>query len=236
MMIEELKERVCRANQDLSKYNLVALTWGNVSGFDRDQGLVVIKPSGLDYAELTPSNMVVVNLDGRRVEGKLNPSSDTPAHLELYKSFKKISGATHTHSEYAAMFAQAGREIPCLGTTHADHFNGDVPLTRMISRDEVEKDYEANTGKVIVERFAGLDPLQMPAVLVHGHGAFTWGRSPEEAVLNSRALESVAKMAWGSLLIGARRDQFPEYLMQKHFQRKHGSGAYYGQKKKGAKK
>lgn len=235
MMLEELKERVCRANQDLAKYNLAPLTWGNVSGFDRGRELVVIKPSGIGYAELTPSDMVVVDLEGRKVESRLNPSSDTPTHLILYKSFGWIGGVTHTHSAYATMFAQAGREIPCLGTTHSDHFKGDVPLTRLISRNEVEKDYEANTGKVIVERFAGLDPLLMPAVLVVGHGAFTWGRSPEEAVLNSRALESVAKMAWGSLLIGARRDQFPEYLLSKHFRRKHGPDAYYGQKKKGAK-
>jgi L-ribulose-5-phosphate 4-epimerase len=233
MSLEELKARVCQANLDLVDLKLVTLTWGNVSGCDREKGLVVIKPSGVDYGELDPGNMVVIDLGGNKVEGDLNPSSDTPTHLELYKAFPGIAGVAHTHSDYACFFAQAHRPIPCLGTTHADHFNGAVPLTRMISETEVREDYEGNTGRVIVERFAGLDPLEMPAVLVVGHGAFTWGRSPEDAVINSLALEKTAKMAWGAMLLNAEIPPFPAYLLEKHYSRKHGPGAYYGQKAKG---
>jgi L-ribulose-5-phosphate 4-epimerase len=174
--------------------------------------------------------MVLVDLAGDRVEGGLNPSSDTPTHLELYRSFAGISGVAHTHSDYAGMFAQAHRELPCMGTTHADHFNGSVPLTRMITSEEVEADYEGNTGRVIVERLERLDPLEMPAVLVAGHGAFTWGRSPEEAVTNSLALEKTAKMAWGALCLDPEAPGFPDYLLRKHYRRKHGPEAYYGQK------
>jgi L-ribulose-5-phosphate 4-epimerase len=235
MMLDQLKKQVWRANLDLVKYKLVTLTWGNVSGINRKRGLVVIKPSGMSYEKLKPSDMVVVDLEGYAVEGNLKPSADTPIHLELYRAFDVISGVVHTHSEYATIFAQAYREIPCLGTTHADHFLGPVPVTRMIRRGEVAGDYERNTGKVIVERFGDIDPLAMPAVLVAGHGAFTWGRSPEEAVENSLILERVAKMAWGTLLLDTHGDRLSDYLLKKHYQRKHGPEAYYGQKKKGGK-
>ena len=229
MSLEELKARVLKANLDLVELDLVTLTWGNVSGFDSEKGLVVIKPSGIDYAELKANDMVIVDLAGNKVEGDLNPSSDTPSHLEIYLAYPEIKGVAHTHSDYASMFALAHKSIPCLGTTHADHFNGDIPLTRMISEKEVQEDYEGNTGKVIVERFAQIKPLEMPAVLVSGHGAFTWGRSPEEAVTNSLALEKTAKMAWGTLLLNSEIPDFPKYLLQKHYSRKHGPQAYYGQ-------
>lgn len=231
MSIKELKERVWRANLDLVEHDLVTLTWGNVSGIERDKGWVVIKPSGLSYKELEPANMVVVDLEGKRVERGLNPSSDTPTHLVLYRSFPHVSGIAHTHSDYASVFAQAHKPIPCLGTTQTDHFHGEVPLTRMISAKEVEDDYEGNTGMVIVERFAELDPLATPGVLLPGHGAFTWGQSPEEAVSNSLALEKVAQMAWGTLLLAEKEPSFPEFLLEKHYQRKHGPKAYYGQTK-----
>lgn len=231
MSLKELKERVWKANQDLVDYKLVTLTWGNVSGCHREKGLVVIKPSGVSYEGLKPENMVVVDLEGNKVEGKLNPSSDTPTHLVLYRAFAEVSGIVHTHSDYATIFAQACRPLPCLGTTHADHFHGEVPLTRMIRKKEVEEDYEGNTGRVIVERFRQLNPLEMPAVLVAGHGAFAWGKSPEEAVVNSLALEKVAKMAWGTLLLTETELPFPKYLLEKHYLRKHGPKAYYGQKK-----
>ena len=232
-MLTDLKEQVWKANLDLVKYNLVTKTFGNASGMDRSQGLVVIKPSGMAYEEMSPSDMVVVDLEGKRVEGHLNPSSDTPSHLEIYKAFQGISGISHTHSEYATMFAQANREIPCLGTTHADHFHGSIPVTRMVTEEEIEEDYEKNTGKVVVERFSSLDPLEIPGVLVVGHGSFTWGKSPAEAVQNSLILEKIAKMAWGTLRLNAQCESIPECLMKKHFHRKHGPNAYYGQKKKG---
>ena len=232
MNLDALKNAVCAANLDLLKYKLVSLTWGNVSGIDREHGLVVIKPSGVPYESLKPEHMAVIDLEGRKVQGNLNPSSDTPSHLEIYKAFSEISGITHTHSEYAVMFAQAYREIPCLGTTHADHFNGSIPLTRMITKEEVEENYEKNTGAVIVERFKDLNPLEMPAVLIPGHGAFTWGKSPEDSLKHSLILEKVAKMAWGALMLNPESTQLPNYLLDKHYQRKHGSKAYYGQKKK----
>ena len=234
-MEDELKTRVMEANKALQKEMLVTLTWGNVSGMDREQGLVAIKPSGVDYVDLNPEDIVLMDLEGNVVEGSLNPSSDTPTHLELYSSFDGISGVVHTHSPYATMFAQAVLPIPCLGTTHADHFFGEVPVTRWMTRDEVEHEYERNTGKVIVERFKGIDPLSVPAVLVAGHGAFTWGRTPEEALTNSIALEAVARMAWGTLSLG-ECGSFPGYLLDKHFTREHGPRAYYGQKNKGDKK
>ncbi len=230
-MLSSLKDQVWNANLDLVKFNLVTMTWGNVSGIDRDKGFVAIKPSGVSYKNMRPSDIVIVDLEGKVVEGTFNPSSDTPTHLELYKAFHEISAVTHTHSEYATVFAQANMEIPCLGTTHADHFNGSIPLTRFISQEEVEENYEKNTGKVIIERFAGLDPLEMPAVLVAGHGVFIWGRSPDEAVKNSLALEKVAKMAWATLKLSSKSVHLPEYILRKHYQRKHGSKAYYGQKK-----
>jgi len=235
-MLLELKEKVWKANLDLVKYNLVTDTFGNVSGIDRNRGLVVIKPSGMAYAELMPDDMVVVDLEGNRVDGRLYPSSDTPSHLEIYKAFREICGITHTHSEYATMFAQANKEIPCMGTTHADHFYGPVPVTRMITDDEIAENYEKNTGKVVVERFADLDPMEMPGVLVVSHGVFTWGKSPEDAALNGLILEKVAKMAWGTLMLDARRKGIPDTLLNKHFRRKHGPDAYYGQNKKGEKK
>jgi len=228
----ELKEKVWQANLDLVKHNLVILTWGNVSGYDRDEGIVAIKPSGMSYEELMPDDIVIVDLEGTVIEGALNPSSDTPTHLELYKSLEGISAVAHTHSEYATMFAQAKREIPCLVTTHADYFNGPVPVTRLISAKEVESDYERNTGKVIVERFSSLNPLEMPAVLVAGHGPFTWGRTPDDAVKTCLALEKVAQMACGTLFLNPRGDPVPDYLRQKHHQRRHGPDAYYGQKKR----
>jgi L-ribulose-5-phosphate 4-epimerase len=235
-MLLELKELVWKANLDLVKYDLVTYTFGNVSGMDRSQELVVIKPSGMAYEELMPDDMVVVDLEGKTIEGRLNPSSDTPSHIEIYKAFQETAGITHTHSEYASMFAQANREIPCLGTTHADHFHGTIPITRMITEEEIEENYEKNTGKVVVERFSDLEPMEIPGVLVVGHGAFTWGRSPGEAVLNSLILEKVAKMAWGTLMLNAQCEGIPRCLLNKHFQRKHGPDAYYGQKNKEAKK
>jgi len=236
MIIKEMKKHVCKANRDLIDYKLVTLTWGNVSGYDPESGLVVIKPSGVSYEEIKSEDMVVVDLKGNKVEGVLNPSSDTPIHLELYKAFHSITAIAHTHSDYATIFAQACQPIPCLGTTHADHFNGEVPLTRMMSEKEVIEDYEENTGKLIVERFERLNPLEMPAVLVAGHGPFTWGKTPSEAVSNSLALEKVAKTALGTLLLAKDEPSFPNYLLKKHFERKHGPGAYYGQKTKGGKK
>jgi L-ribulose-5-phosphate 4-epimerase len=231
----ELKEKVWRANLDLVKHDLVILTWGNVSGFDQNEGIMAIKPSGVSYEELMPDDIVIVDLGGKAIEGTLTPSSDTPAHLEIYKNFDEISAVAHTHSEYATVFAQANREIPCLGTTHADYFHGSVPVTRLVTQKEAEKDYEKNTGRVIVERFSDLNPHEIPAVLVAGHGPFTWGRTPDEAVKNSVALENVAKMAWGTLLLNQECDQIPEFLLQKHHRRRHGADAYYGQKKRSEK-
>lgn len=228
----ELKEKVWRANLDLVKHNLVTLTWGNVSGYDQNEGIVAIKPSGFSYEEIMPDDIVIVDLEGKIIEGTLTPSTDTPAHLELYKALEGITAVVHTHSEYATMFAQANREIPCLGTTHADYFNGPVPVTRLLLKKEVDANYEANTGKVIIERFSGLDPHEIPAVLVAGHGPFTWGRTPDEAVQNSLVLEKVAKMAWGTLLLNQRCDPIPEYLLEKHHRRRHGPDAYYGQEKR----
>jgi L-ribulose-5-phosphate 4-epimerase len=231
-MLQELKEQVWKANLDLVMFNLVTLTWGNVSGLDRSKGIAAIKPSGISYEEMKPRHIVLVDLEGKRVEGKLNPSSDTPTHLELYKAFEKIAAVSHTHSEYATIFAQAAMEIPCLGTTHADVFYGPVPVTRFLTRQEVRKGYEKNTGKVIVERFQNLNPLEIPGVLVAGHGSFTWGRTTEETVENSLALEKIAKMALGTLLLRPRPVRFPRFLLEKHYQRKHGPKAYYGQRKK----
>lgn len=227
----KLKEQVWKANLDLVKCNLVTLTWGNVSGCDRDEGIVAIKPSGIAYEELMPDDIVIVNLEGHIIEGALNPSSDTPTHLELYKSFEEISGVAHTHSDYATAFAQAKKEIPCLGTTHADYFHGAVPVTRFIRRKEAEEDYEVNTGKLITALFSDLNPMERPAALVAGHGPFTWGKSPDEAVKNSVALEKVAQMALDTLLLNRECERIPGYLLKKHHQRRHGPDAYYGQKK-----
>lgn len=229
-MLEELKEAVCTANCELAQSGLITLTWGNASGIDREQGLVVIKPSGVPYAELRPDAMVVVDLDGRTVEGKLRPSSDTATHVVLYRAFGQIGGVVHTHSRYATVFAQARREIPCLGTTHADHFYGPVPVTRPLAESEVAEGYEHWTGRVIVERFADVSPASMPAVLVAGHAPFTWGPSVAAALDNAIALEAVAAMVLGTWSIDPCAPQLEPWVLEKHHQRKHGSKAYYGQK------
>lgn len=230
-MLEALKETVCEANLELSRRGVVLYTWGNVSGIDRARGLVVIKPSGVPYQGMQPSDMVVVDLEGRIVEGTLNPSSDTPTHLELYRAFPEIGGVVHTHSTHAVVFAQAGMEIPPLGTTHADYFYGAVPVSRSLTRDEVQEAYEKNTGRVIVEtvKETGKPPLAVPGVLVRNHGPFTWGKDPEEAVYHSVVLEEVAEMAWKTLQMNPSA-ALPPYILEKHYQRKHGPRAYYGQK------
>jgi L-ribulose-5-phosphate 4-epimerase len=228
-MLEDLKQKVCEANLSLVRHGLVVMTWGNVSGIDREAGLVVIKPSGVPYDTMAPAHMVVVDLDGTVVEGDLKPSSDTPTHLALYKAFTDIGGITHTHSAYATMYAQARCEIPCFGTTHADHFYGPVPCTRPLTEAEVTDCYEANTGTVIIERFDGIQPLEMPAVLVANHAPFTWGRGAIDSVKNSVALEEVARMAFGTYLINPGAEPVAQYLLDKHYLRKHGPGAYYGQ-------
>jgi L-ribulose-5-phosphate 4-epimerase len=229
-MLESLKEEVCQANLDLVAHGLVTLTWGNVSGISEDRRHVVIKPSGVPYDEMRPEQMVVVGLDGSVVEGTLRPSSDTPTHVLLYQHFTHIGGITHTHSRHATMFAQARYEIPCYGTTHADHFYGPVPVTRPLTREEVDDAYEAHTGRVIVERFRDLDPVAMPAVLVAGHAPFAWGRSVGESVSNAVALEAVAEMALGVQQICLHAPTLEQFVLDKHFQRKHGANAYYGQK------
>jgi L-ribulose-5-phosphate 4-epimerase len=230
-MLNQLKEEVFRANIDLVQNGLVTLTWGNVSGISRAEGLIVIKPSGVGYTTLTPKDMVVVDMQGKAVEGALRPSSDTPTHLRLYKAFPAIGGITHTHSTYATIFAQACREIQCLGTTHADHFNGSIPVTRFLTRAEVDSDYEGNTGNIIIERFKDLDPASMPGVLLPGHAPFAWGNNAADSVRNAIALEKVAQMALGTLQLCPAVEKLPEYILAKHYQRKHGADAYYGQKK-----
>ena len=227
--MERLKEATFRANLDLVKHNLVIFTWGNASAIDRDRGLVVIKPSGVSYDEMQVSDLVVVDLDGRVVEGRLKPSSDTPTHLELYRAFPQIGGVVHTHSTCATAWAQAGRPVPILGTTHADYFYGDVPLTRDMRAGEIESEYERETGRVIVEAFAGKNPMHTPGVLVKNHGPFTWGRDAHEAVHNSVVLEEVAKMAFVAKMLDPQA-AMNEGLTEKHFSRKHGPNAYYGQK------
>jgi L-ribulose-5-phosphate 4-epimerase len=219
------------ANIELMRNQLVTLTWGNVSGISRDDGYVVIKPSGVPYEDMKPSDMVVVNLEGKVVEGTLRPSSDLPTHLLLYKHFSAIGGVAHTHSAYATMFAQACVEIPCYGTTHADHFSGSIPVTRFLTKREVEQQYEENTGAVILERFASLDSGTIPAVLVAGHAPFAWGSSAGDAMKNILILERVAQIAFGSLQLKNNLPVLPLYIQEKHFQRKHGPNAYYGQKK-----
>ncbi len=228
-MLSQLKVDVWQANRDLVKHDLVTLTWGNVSGIDREQNLVVIKPSGVAYEAMEPEDMVVVDPDGNVVEGDLRPSSDTPTHVALYNAFEGIGGITHTHSTYATMFAQADQEISCLGTTHADNFSGPIPVTRQLREEEVEGEYEWNTGKVIIERFVELDPEAIPGVLVTGHAPFTWGQTPAESVKHSIVLEEVAKMALGTRLLHPQSTGIPEYILQKHYLRKHGPDAYYGQ-------
>jgi len=228
-MLEQLKGEVCQANLELVRRGLVTLTWGNVSGISDDRKLVVIKSSGVYYEQMKPEHMVVVDLEGNVVEGNLRPSTDTPSHVILYKHFEGVGGVTHTHSCRATAFAQARVELPCFGTTHADHFCGPVPVTRPLSPEEVESAYEANTGRVIVERFGEFDPLEMPAVLVAGHAPFTWGRNPAESVKNAVALEAVAEMAIATIAIRADAPRLEDYVLEKHYQRKHGTNAYYGQ-------
>lgn len=232
-MLEQLKQAVYEANMLLPKYGLVTFTWGNVSAIDRESGLVVIKPSGVDYEVMRPGQMVVVELEsGRVAEGGLNPSSDTPTHLELYRRFKDVGGIVHTHSTHATSFAQAELEVPCYGTTHADYFYGSVPLTRMMTPDEIREDYELNTGRVIVEMFekAGLDPMATPAVIVRKHGPFTWGKDAGKAVENAAVLEVVAQMAMMTQGLNPSVAPAPQTIMDKHYFRKHGANAYYGQK------
>ncbi|MDY6099230.1 MAG: L-ribulose-5-phosphate 4-epimerase [Bacteroidaceae bacterium] len=232
-MLEKLKETVWRANLDLVKHNLVVFTWGNVSGIDREKGLVVIKPSGVEYDRLTPEDMVVVDLaTGNVVEGTLNPSSDTPTHLAIYRAFGDVGGVVHTHSTYATAWAQAGLDIPNIGTTHADYFRASIPCTEDMTEAEVKGAYELETGHVIVRRFqeAGLNPVHTPGVLVKNHGPFSWGRDAAGAVYNAVVMEQVAKMAFVSLTLNPRTTMNP-LLVEKHFLRKHGPGAYYGQKK-----
>lgn len=230
-MFQELKARVCKANLDLVRQGLVILTFGNVSGADRTAGVAAIKPSGVSYENLTPGDIVVVDFEGKTVEGRLAPSSDTAAHLEIYKAFPETGGVVHAHSPYATAFAQAEREIPCLGTTHADHFNGPVPLARPLTREEVESNYERNTGLAVVESFRGRDPMAVPAVLAPGHGPFAWGRTPEEALQNAVALEFTARASFLALTLNPEAAALPEFILKKHYERKHGPRAYYGQKK-----
>lgn len=231
-MLENLKKEVYEANMLLPKYGLITFTWGNVSAIDREQGLIVIKPSGVEYDKMTPDDMVVVDLDGNVVEGNLNPSSDTPTHIKLYKEFKNIGGVVHTHSRWATIFSQAGKSINPYGTTQADYFYGKIPCTRDMKSEEIEIDYEYNTGEVIVETFNNIDEDRVPAVLVKNHGPFTWGKNAADAVHNAVVLEEVAMMAFNTeLLNNNKAENMPDELLDKHFLRKHGPGAYYGQAK-----
>ena len=227
-MLEELKEKVCKANLELVRHGLVVFTWGNASAIDRESGLVVIKPSGVSYDVMKPSDMVVVDLEGKVVEGSLKPSSDTPTHIVLYKAFPEIGGVVHTHSTYATAWAQAGKDIPNIGTTHADYFHDAIPCTVDMTAKEISGDYEKETGNVIVRRFERMNPVHTPGVLVKNHGPFTWGKDAAEAVHNAVVLEQVAKMAFISFTINPDLNMNP-FLVEKHFSRKHGPKAYYGQ-------
>ncbi|MCQ2115416.1 MAG: L-ribulose-5-phosphate 4-epimerase [Bacteroidales bacterium] len=233
-MLEELKEKVFQANLDLVKQGLVIYTWGNVSGIDREKGLVVIKPSGVSYEKMTAADMVVVDLEsGKTVDGDLNPSSDTPTHLALYRAFPNIGGVVHTHSTYATSFAQAGRDIPNIGTTHADYFHREIPCTREMTKAEIEGEYELETGNVIVDEFLNIrqiEPDHTPGVLVRNHGPFSWGPTPDKAVYNAKVMEQCAQMAFIALSINPELTMSP-HLIEKHYSRKHGPNAYYGQKK-----
>lgn len=229
-MLEELKEQVLAANLLLPKYGLVTFTWGNVSGLDRPSGLIVIKPSGVAYDEMTLSDMVVVDPAGNVVEGTRNPSSDTATHLALYRAFPALGGIVHTHSRWATVFAQAGMKIPALGTTHADDFFGAVPCTRPMTKKEIRGEYEKETGDVIIEAFRRRDPAEIPGVLVHSHGPFTWGKDPKAAVHNAVVLEECAFMAWHTLLLNPLKSGISQALLEKHYLRKHGADAYYGQR------
>ena len=230
-MLEELKKRVYEANRKLPQYGLVTFTWGNVSEIDRETGCFAIKPSGVPYEDLKPEDMVIMDLEGNKIEGRYNPSSDTPTHLELYKAFPEIGGIVHTHSSYATSWAQAGRDIPCYGTTHADYIYGPVPCVRCLTKEEIEDAYEENTGHLIVNEFKrlGKDPKAVPAVLCKNHGPFAWGKDAREAVHNAVVLEEVAKMAYRAETINPRIQPAPQELQDKHYNRKHGKNAYYGQ-------
>jgi L-ribulose-5-phosphate 4-epimerase len=228
-MLEQLKEDVFHANLQLVEHRLVSLTWGNVSGVDRQRGYVVIKPSGVSYAEMTADDMVVVDLQGRNIQGNMRPSSDTPTHVALYRAWPQIGGVAHTHSPVATAFAQAGREIPCLGTTHADHFHGAVRVAPALTSDEVEDDYEVNTGHGIIACMGTVPPLELPGILTAHHGPFTWGNCAEEAVHHAIVLEAVARMAMDTFLLNPLAAPIPAHLAEKHFARKHGADAYYGQ-------
>ena len=227
-MLEKLKEEVFQANLDLVKHGLVIFTWGNVSGIDREKGLVVIKPSGVSYDDMKPKDMVVLNLYGQVVEGKLKPSSDSATHLVLYRQFENIGGVVHTHSEWATSWAQAGKGIPAVGTTHANYYYGEIQCTRKMTKEEIEKEYELETGKVIVERFKELDPDAIPGVLVNNHGPFSWGKDPHNAVHNAVVMEEVAKMTFRTFQLNPETTM-DQVLLDKHFLRKHGKNAYYGQ-------
>lgn len=229
-MLEDLKRRVLEANLELVRKNLVIYTWGNVSGIDRESGLVVIKPSGVDYDELKVEDMVVVDIQGKVIEGHFKPSSDTPTHLVLYRAFKEIGGVVHTHSEWATSFAQAGLSVPAFGTTHADYFYGEIPCTRAMTEGEIKGEYEKETGNVIVETFKNINPLFIPGVLVNGHGPFSWGKDCDEAVYNSVVMEQVSKIAFNTINLKGNRNPMDQVLLDKHFLRKHGKNAYYGQK------
>ena len=228
-MLERLKEEVLKANLLLPQFGLVTFTWGNVSGIDREKGLVVIKPSGVEYDTMTADDMVVTDLDGNVVEGKYKPSSDTPTHVELYKAFPNIGGIVHTHSRWATSFAQAHRDIPALGTTHGDYFYGDIPCTRLMTAQEIGGEYEKETGKVIIETFKDKDPDAIPAVLVASHGPFSWGKTPYEAVHNAVVLEEVSFMALQAITLNPEISRMQSELLDKHYLRKHGKNAYYGQ-------
>ena len=229
-MLEKLKEEVCKANLLLPEYGLVVFTWGNVSGVDRESGNMVIKPSGVDYNGMTPDDMVVVSLEtGEVVERRYRPSSDTPTHLELYRAFKEIGGIVHTHSKWAVSFAQAGRSVDVMGTTQADYFYGSIPCTRDMTPEEINSEYEKNTGKVIIEAFQGIDPMTIPAVLTKNHGPFTWGTDPFNAVHNSVVLEQAAFMNFHALMLDPQAKPVSQVLLDKHYLRKHGKNAYYGQ-------
>lgn len=235
-LLPELREQVWRANMDLQVHNLVTFTWGNVSGIDRETGLVAIKPSGVAYEDLSPENMVLVDLDGNIVQGDLKPSSDTATHLALYRAFKDMGGIVHTHSSYATSWAQAGAAIPAFGTTHADYFYGNIPCARALTEQEIKHDYELNTGNVIIETILGLsesgetDPMAIPGILVREHAPFTWGKDPNNAVHNAVVVEEVAKMAYRTITINPSTLPIPQTLLDKHYLRKHGKDAYYGQK------
>ena len=228
-MLEQLKREVYEANMALPGYGLVTFTWGNVSGIDREKGLFVIKPSGVEYENLKPELMVVMDMKGERIEGDLKPSSDTPTHLALYKAFTEIGGIVHTHSTWATIFAQAGEPIPAYGTTHADYFYGGIPCTRLMTDDEIGGEYECETGAVIIEAFSGKNPMDVPAALVYSHGPFSWGRDAAEAVHNAVVLETVAEMAFMTKVQNPRTEPMQQALLDRHFLRKHGKDAYYGQ-------